>query len=209
GRYRFSFWNEIYEAVLAPYILLPTLLALINPRLGKFNVTSKGGIVPRSYFDRRIALPFLLLLGLNVAGLVMAGRRFVSDPFHHDTVVMNAIWTFYNVVILSAAASVAWEKKQRRSQVRVHLGLPLTLMVPGGARIAGTSEQLSGRGAMASFDRSVRLAPGTPTVLALNGNGSRCEIRGRVVHSSGCRLHLFFPQLSLEQEKYLVTQIYS
>ena len=43
GRHRFSFWNEIYEVVLAPYILLPTLLALVNPRLGKFNVTSKGG----------------------------------------------------------------------------------------------------------------------------------------------------------------------
>src|SRR5215475_252933 len=70
GRYRFSFWNEIYEAVLAPYILFPTLLALINPRLGKFNVTVKGGVVRRSFFDRRIALPFLLLLALNVAGLV-------------------------------------------------------------------------------------------------------------------------------------------
>src|SRR5258708_4478405 len=63
GRHRFSFWHEIYEVVLAPYILFPTLLALINPRLGKFNVTSKGGIIRRSYFDRRIAWPFLLQIG--------------------------------------------------------------------------------------------------------------------------------------------------
>ena len=42
GAHRHSFWNEIYETVLAPYILLPTLLALINPRLGRFNVTAKG-----------------------------------------------------------------------------------------------------------------------------------------------------------------------
>ena len=46
--YRSSFWNEIYEAVLAPYILFPTMLALVNPRLGRFNVTAKGG-------DRRSA----------------------------------------------------------------------------------------------------------------------------------------------------------
>ena len=59
GEHRHSFWNEIYEAVLAPYILLPTLLALVNPRLGKFNVTAKGGLVPESYFDSqdRPALP--------------------------------------------------------------------------------------------------------------------------------------------------------
>src|SRR5262249_7596801 len=96
GRFRFSFWNEVYEAVLAPYILFPTLLALINPRLGKFNVTSKGGVIRRSYFDRRIALPFLLLLALNVAGLYKAERRYVMDPAHHDTVIMNSVWAIYN-----------------------------------------------------------------------------------------------------------------
>ena len=57
GKYRYSFWNEVYEAVLTPYILFPTLLALINPRLGKFNVTAKGGLVAESRFDRKIARP--------------------------------------------------------------------------------------------------------------------------------------------------------
>ena len=45
GKFRHSFWNEVYETILAPYILGPTLFALINPKLGKFNVTAKGGIV--------------------------------------------------------------------------------------------------------------------------------------------------------------------
>jgi cellulose synthase (UDP-forming) len=51
GQHRHSFWNEIYETVLAPYIFLPTMLALINPKLGSFNVTAKGGVVNRSFFD--------------------------------------------------------------------------------------------------------------------------------------------------------------
>ena len=46
--HRHSFWNEIYETVLAPYILMPTLMAMINPKLGSFNVTAKGGVVNRS-----------------------------------------------------------------------------------------------------------------------------------------------------------------
>ncbi len=62
GQHRHSFWNEIYETVLAPYIFLPTMLALINPKLGSFNVTAKGGVVNRSFFDTRIAQPFLLML---------------------------------------------------------------------------------------------------------------------------------------------------
>jgi len=71
GRHRFSFWSEVYETVLAPYVVAPTLLALISPRFGKFNVTSKGGVIERSYFDRRIALPFLCLLALNIAIFVI------------------------------------------------------------------------------------------------------------------------------------------
>ena len=71
GEHRHSFWNEIYETVLSPYILLPTMMALINPRLGKFNVTAKGGVVKRTFFDSSIAQPFLVLLLFNIAGLIV------------------------------------------------------------------------------------------------------------------------------------------
>ena len=74
GEHRHSFWNEIYETVLSPYILLPTMMALINPKLGKFNVTAKGGVVKRTFFDAKIAQPFLILLLFNIAGLA-------SSPF--------------------------------------------------------------------------------------------------------------------------------
>ncbi len=70
GEHRHSFWNEIYETVLSPYILLPTMMALINPKLGKFNVTSKGGVVKETFFDTRIAQPFLVMLLFNIAGLL-------------------------------------------------------------------------------------------------------------------------------------------
>jgi cellulose synthase/poly-beta-1,6-N-acetylglucosamine synthase-like glycosyltransferase len=76
GEHRHSFWNEIYETVLSPYILLPTMMALINPKLGKFNVTAKGGVVKRTFFDSRIAQPFLVMLIFNIAGLLVAIPRF-------------------------------------------------------------------------------------------------------------------------------------
>ena len=64
----------------------------------------------------------------------MAYQRYVTDPAHHDTVIMNAIWTFYNIVILSVAASVAREKRQRRSDVRVDVQVPVTLVFAGTER---------------------------------------------------------------------------
>lgn len=43
GDYRFSFWGEVYETVLAWYIARPTTIALFAPHKGTFNVTAKGG----------------------------------------------------------------------------------------------------------------------------------------------------------------------
>lgn len=209
GRHRFSFWNEIYEAVLAPYILLPTLLALISPRLGKFNVTVKGGLVRRSYFDRRIALPLLFLLALNVAGLYKARQRYLNEPAHRDTIVMNSAWAIYNIVILSVAASVAWERRQRRSEVRVDVRVPLTLVDASGRRATGAASQLSCRGASASLDRALRLSRGAAVSLVFGDEDSRFEIPAFVAQCSGRRQHLVFSSLTLGLELQLVRVIYS
>ena len=72
GTARLSFWNEIYEAVLAPYILYPTILALINPELGKFNVGAKGRLVPKSYFrPQDCHAVYLILLFFNFLGIIL------------------------------------------------------------------------------------------------------------------------------------------
>ncbi len=55
--------------MLAWYVALPTTLAIINPKLGKFNVTAKGGLVERSYFDWTTSLPYTILMVLNIARL--------------------------------------------------------------------------------------------------------------------------------------------
>lgn len=204
GRHRHSFWNEIYEVVLAPYILFPTLLALINPRLGKFNVTSKGGVMRRSFFDRRIALPYLFLLALNLTGLVMAERRYVFDPAHRDTVIMNAAWTLYSTMILSVAASVAWERRKLRSGACLRVSLPATLKLGNDRKsdhqIAGTTVYLSRTSATLKVDESLELPRGASVGLVLGDRRSRCEIRGLIAHSAGRRQHLFLPDLTLEQE---------
>jgi cellulose synthase (UDP-forming) len=209
GRYRYSFWNEIYEVVLAPYILIPTLLALINPRLGRFNVTSKGGILCRSYFDRRIALPYLILLALNVTGLVMAEHRFATDPAHRDTIIMNAAWTFYNTMILSVAASAAWERRRLRSGACQRAKVPATLRLEihhlcgCDRQITGETVLLSRRNVTVKIDESLELACGMSVLLTLGDGSSTCQIPALVAHSSGRRQHLFLPELTDHHERQI------
>lgn len=209
GRHRFSFWNEIYEVVLAPYILFPTLLALVNPKLGKFNVTSKGGILRRAYFDRRIAWPYILLLALNVAGLVMGAQRYIADPAHRDTILMNAVWAFYNSMILSVAISVAWERRKLRSGASLRARVPATLRLSGNpvfssdSDISGATVQLSRNSAALKIDAALELPRGVPVLLELGEGRLTCRIPALIAHSAGRFQHLFFPDLTQDQEQQI------
>ncbi len=207
GRYRFSFWSEIYEVVLAPYILFPTLLALINPKLGRFNVTSKGGILRRSYFDLRIALPYLFLLALNVAGLVMGEHRYFADPAHRPAVIMNGVWALYNAMILSVAVSVAWERRNLRAGASMRARVPAILKLHA-APVLGASDEFKGatvrlscNSAALKMKSPLDLARGSPVLLQLGEGLDRCEIPALAAHSAGRVQHLYFPDLNRRQQE--------
>jgi cellulose synthase (UDP-forming) len=137
GRFRHSFWNEAYESVLSWYIALPTTVALIAPRLGKFNVTAKGGLVERDFFDWRISMPYLVLVLLNVGGALIAVPRLLFwNAYEADTVVLNLIWTLYNLVLLGAVLGVAAETRQVRRTPRVTKSMPATLHLAHGGWVA-------------------------------------------------------------------------
>ena len=69
GRYRYSFWGEIYDNVLLFHIIGPTLLALINPKAGSFNVTAKGGVLEKELYDTPIMRPLMILAVVLLAAI--------------------------------------------------------------------------------------------------------------------------------------------
>src|SRR5882672_1708342 len=104
SRYRHSFWGEIYESVLALYILKPTLVTLINPKRGRFNVTEKGGLLPSGYFDYKIVRPHLVISALLGIGLVVGITRWLlTDLIDTEVLVLNIAWATFNLVTLGAA----------------------------------------------------------------------------------------------------------
>src|SRR5450756_1951280 len=185
GQHRHSFWNEIYETVLAPYILLPTMLAVVSPKLGSFDVTAKGGVVTRKFFDSRIAQPFILMIGMNVLGLLMAiprswyiPVRYLSDLYdgtHPGTIVMNLIWVCFNLMILGVCVAVAWENQQRRQTVRVTMAVQADILLANGTSAQGVTADMSSGGAMIKVDHDFAANPGDPiriTFPVLDGDAT-------------------------------------
>ena len=219
GQHRHSFWNEIYETVLAPYIFLPTMLALLNPKLGSFNVTAKGGVVNRSFFDARIAQPFLVLLLFNAFGILMAipryfyfdvwGLRTLWDGTHPGTIVMNLIWTCFNITVLGVATAVAWESQQRRTTVRVAMTVPADVVFADGTVVQGVTADLSSGGCMMSIDRSFTAQPGESVSLVFPVLDGDATLPATVISASGGRLRAQFDPLTLQEEEALTMVLYS
>ncbi len=229
GRHRHSFWNEIYETALAPYILLPTLFALIHPRFGRFNVTAKGGVVEREYFDTRIAWPFLVLLAVNVFGLLCAVPRlhqfpsffvpatfnFVNwpaslfDAVHAGTVWVNVFWALFNVTLLAIATAVAWESQQRRQTVRMATAVPSDIIFADGAMIQGITSDLSSGGVRATLDFAVQADLGDPISFVFPVLDGSAMLPATVIGVDGKSLRAQFDPLTLDQEQALTIILYS
>lgn len=114
--------------MLAWYIAPPTLVALINPHKGKFNVTAKGGLVEEEYVDWVISRPYIFLVLLNLVGVAVGiWRYFYGPPTEMLTVVVSMVWVFYNLIVLGGAVAVSVESKQVRRSHRVEMTMPAAI----------------------------------------------------------------------------------
>ena len=203
GRFRYSFWNEVYESVLAWYIMRPVLVAFVNPKLGKFNVTAKGGVIEQSYFDWSIARPYLILLLLNLLGFVVGIWRMVavgpsSEVF--TTLVINMVWTAYNIILTSASLAVASETRQVRSTPRVTAALPAALRFADGKTLVCETDDFSQSGVGLRVPNELQLETGSEVHVSLFRTDEEGTFPAQVTFSGGGRLGLRFEGLSLRQQ---------
>ena len=231
GQHRHSFWNEIYETVLAPYIFLPTTMALFNPKLGSFNVTAKGGVVSRRFFDQRIALPFLVMLLFNFLGMLCAIPRYFQFPHapeglgpitwllnipanmwdgtHPGTIAMNVIWTLFNTLILGVACGVAWESQQRRQTVRVTMQVPARIELADGTVFEGVTADVSSGGVMLEMMEENAVPSGTSACILFPVLDGEAGIPATILRVSGTEIRAQFDSLTIQEEEALTQVLYS
>lgn len=209
GPFRHSFWSEVYETVLATFILWPTLLAFINPKLGKFNVTAKGGIVNRDYFDKDIARPYYILFLLNFAGMLVGCVRLFTETEHPDTVMLNLGWTIYNLVIIGGALAVASERRQVRHAVRVRVRLPALVRADASSpAYAVNTLDVSYSGAAVDWPEALAVKNGENVQVVLLPQRSDVWLDCRVRRAGHKVLAVEFEHMDVAQESALVNALY-
>ncbi|MCZ8014541.1 MAG: UDP-forming cellulose synthase catalytic subunit [Limnobacter sp.] len=210
GNYRHSFWNEVYETVLAWYILRPTMYALINPKAGKFNVTAKGGLIEKSYFDMKISGPYIVVLLLNLLALAFGVWRLfteVGDEF--QTTIINMAWTGYNVLLLGASVLVARESIQRREHPRGQLNIEVSVQTPDERIFRAKVLDFSMGGLGLEVEHQNRLYKDQKLFVVMPLSTRKFVLPVRVASVNGNRLGLQFDQLTQAQERDLVNATFA
>ena len=213
GRYRHSFWSEIYENVLiVPYIMVPTLLALINPKAGKFNVTSKGGILESELYDTRVMRPLMILVVVLMAAIAVGIYRLnFTELFPGDANVlfMNLFWCCYSAFTVLAALAVGRERRQVRTQPRVRVRQPVALYFDGRRSLMGRTEDLSLTGGLLRMDDNAGdVAANEEVVLnfeQIQGDGS---VPARIVAVNNREVRVEFKPMTLDDERAIVSAVF-
>ncbi|MGB9095105.1 UDP-forming cellulose synthase catalytic subunit [Erwinia sp.] len=200
GRWRHSFWSEVYETVLAWYIARPTTVALFNPHKGKFNVTAKGGLVEEQHLDWVITKPYMCLVLVNLAGVFAAFWRLHSGPPHEVlTVIVSLVWVLYNMIILGGAVAVSVEARQIREAHRVEIAMPAALARADGHMLPCTLRDYSDGGVGLELREENLLSEGDQVSLLLRRGQQEfsfpCLVQRTFGHRAGIRLH----ELTTEQ----------
>ena len=114
---RSALWTEFYEAFLAPSMGLTVLRTLVKPFGAGFRVTDKTIRKGRFAINRRVALPFAVLLAAHLLGLafaVLTGRH-LEEP---DAFGIATYFTALNIVILWMCLLVSIDVAQPTPFVR-------------------------------------------------------------------------------------------
>jgi cellulose synthase (UDP-forming) len=176
---RFSFWNEIYEFAMSFQAGIVTMLALINPKLGSFNVTSKGLTVNERSFDLD-SIRYLVLLGaITGASLLAIPFWLILSPQETQAVLINMLWCFFNLLLVMAACLAAFEQPQLRRAHRLPRRL-IAMIHSDGQRWIGTTTNVSETGAQILLEEWPNV-PDEVQVELIGDYGARALMDARIV----------------------------
>lgn len=209
---RFSFWNELFEYSMAFQDGIVTFMALVNPKMGRFNVTDKGVQVTKRDFDWASVRRLVIVGLLSLVSLFLVPYWLITDLQDADAVWINAVWCVVNVILLSAAILVALEQPQLRQSHRLNRHLRATVY-SGGNAFPGSTVDISETGTQILL----RDWPNLPDTIELEIYGdttSRVFLQGRVLRVSPCSdrevvITVTFADLTQSQRDDLTLVIFS
>lgn len=210
---RFSFWNEIFEYAMAFQDGIVTMMAMINPNLGSFNVTDKGVSVTKRSFDIESSKVTLIAVLVLLLSLIAVPFWLVLRPEATESVIINAFWSIFNLVLLGAALLVALEQPQLRQAHRLDRKLSAIIYGTNGTTWEAKTVDVSETGARIRLETWPNL-PDVIELVIVGDFGARVLLEARIIRvqpvgDNEVYVAIDFVNMSKEQYDALVLVLYS
>jgi cellulose synthase (UDP-forming) len=211
GSWRHSFWSEIYETVMALFLVRINIVTMISPKRGRFNVTDKGGLLTKGYFDLGAVYPNLILASVLALGL---GRGLygmliqTTTRLQFQAFLLNSIWVTFSLLIVLAALAVGRETRQIRNRARIRARLPVVAWLEDGRTLHGTSHNLSLGGGAFLIERPEHLVLPARVDIEFNLSGQRLILPATIGRWERRFLQLGWEVSSIADESRVVQAVF-
>ncbi|MDN0112224.1 UDP-forming cellulose synthase catalytic subunit [Yersinia mollaretii] len=206
GRFRYSFWGEVYETVMAFHLVIPTIVTMISPKRGKFNVTDKGDLLDKSFFDFNIVRPHIIAVVLMFLGIVWGLIRVAMPDYfgvNPNVIALNVAWATFSVIILLAAISVARETRQTRKTIRIDVQVPAIIHYDNGISLRTHTLDLSMGGVRLAITKDNYPTEGIEEVELLLHRGA-VSLPVKLINVEPEAVRLMFGEIPLDKRRELV-----
>jgi cellulose synthase (UDP-forming) len=206
-------WAHIYETALAPYLAFSAISELFFSNKIKFSVTPKDGKQKQNYFAFKVALPHLILAAISLTAFGFGIYHLLTDVNYMIPVyLVNLLWLIYNLLGITAAILVCFEKQRFRSAERFTIQDQVKVSLQNGegfpAEVIDISTHACAFEPLHPIENPDRLVGQEIKLLFLKGN---FEIKGTVFRSRawGKRIIVNFNEESTYHHTLLVNYIYN
>lgn len=215
GRTRWPLISELYETIQSVHALPAIINVLRHPRSPAFAVTPKGERLEDNFISQ-LALPFYLMLLLDIVCLIAGAIRLVVVPEDIGVITLTMVLTVVNMIFSMAAIGVMLEKSQKRAAYRIPAQLSDiaasvrldTQRAP--VRIVDLSH--AGAGLLSTQN----LPKGETVLLSVAipaWKGRQVDIPARIVRHKYARNHrwelgLLFEPENIDQQRAIVALVY-
>jgi len=211
GHVRHSFWSEVYEAVLAVYLVPVMLATILDPRKGKFNVTDKGGTLEEGYFDLRAVGPNMVLAACLLVGVLLGCLGLATHSpgsLEFQAYALNLFWGTLCLLTVLTGLAVGRERRQVRERARVFASVHASIRLPDGRVVLAGTRDLSLGGAALDAPRPDGLADDATVSVTIDVGGGGVTIPAAVLRWSEDRVQLRFTPRDLHDEGNVVRAVF-
>ncbi len=169
-------WTNLYETIIFPFMLIPTLLETFCISMKKFKVTKKE----RKQEERNwpYAIPHAILVVLSVIGIVNC----ISWTFATGRIdyIVILFWLFLNLYNIVMSLFFILGRKTVRNAERQKVSIPCVVKTRF-EEMEGVTEDISESGTSIYLNVPCDIEEDEPVTLTLDDGYYHAEVEGRVV----------------------------